>query len=167
MLKTIKSSFLFLLLSAVFNISICFGQETETSTGELKIEGGYIEKLVLEDKNHQALTFENPDEIIKLPVGQYRLLQVYIIGGYSCGFRTSMSGSNLIKIEENKQAAIRAGAPLKQVIETARRGKFLILNYKLIGIDGQNYIRTNIDKKPEFSVYKGNKLIGSGKFQYG
>ena len=57
---------------------------------ELKIEGGYIEKLVLEDKNHQALTFENPDEIIKLPVGQYRLLQVFIIGGYSCGFRTTL-----------------------------------------------------------------------------
>jgi len=150
-----------------FFTSNVLAQENEVKYGELKIQGRYIEKLVLEDKDHQAKEFEKPGEVIKLPIGEYRLLQVHLSGEYSCGFRTTLTGSNIIKIEEDKQLELKAGGPLKQFIETERVGKYIVLNYKLVGIEGENYIKTNLDKQPEFSVYKGKKLIASGKFQYG
>ena len=142
---------------------VVLSQDAETEYGELKIEGSYIEKLVLEDKDHKSIEFNNPGEIIKLPIGQYHLIQVHLTGGYSCGFRTMLTDSFLIEIEENKQAEIKVGGPLEQFIEAERVGKYLVLNYNLVGIDGQNYIRTNLDKQPEFSIYKGSKLISSDK----
>ncbi len=155
----------FIIFSLFSSIGLC--QEAEVGYGELKIQGSYIEKLVLEDNTHKAIEFKNPEEVIKLPVGEYRLLQVHLTGEYSCGFRNSIGGSNLFEIEENKQFELKAGGPLKQFVETERIGKYLVLNYKLLGIDGQNYIKTNLDKKPEFTAYKGNKSVGSGKFEYG
>ncbi len=111
---TAKNWFLGLsiIISALFSqlLSLSFGQEINPEYGDLKIEGSYIEKLVFEDKYYNAVTFDNPGEIIKLPVGDYRLIQVHVAGGYSCGFRTSISDSNFIRIDENKQMELKAGA---------------------------------------------------------
>ena len=171
MIRISKNSILCIVIIQIamfqFFSSVVSAKEEDVKYGELKIQGSYIEKLVLEDKDHQAKEFEKPGEIIKLPVGEYRLLQVHLIGEYSCGFRTSITGSNQIKIEEGKQFEIKAGGPLKQFIETERVGKYLVLNYKLIGIDGENYIKSNLDKVPEFAAYKGNKMVDFGKFEYG
>ena len=145
--------------------SVCLSQEQKKSLGELKIEGSHIEKLVLKRKNGPNETINTPDAIIKLPVGEYSLLESHLKGGYvSLGTSTN----EWIEVSEEKPAVLRVGAPLEQVLEVNRRGKVLILNYKLIGAGGEQYRDPmRPETRPSFTIYKGERKVGSDKFDYG
>jgi hypothetical protein len=61
-----------------------------------------------------------------------------------------------------------AGGPLTNSVDVMRRGKYLALNYRLTGVGG-GYQLVNQDRShpPEFTVYQGDRKIGSGKFEFG
>ena len=62
---------------------------------------------------------------------------------YSVGTKPKpQSESDWIIISKDKPAVLKAGAPLKQIIETSRQGNYLILNYKIIDSDGNPYFKT-------------------------
>lgn len=143
----------------------CRAREQE-SMGQLKLEGEGIQKLVLNRKPGQTETFDKPGEIINLPVGEYRIQQVDLSGGYT--YRAvNLTGQDWIKVAEDKPGVLKIGAPLKQAVEVERRGRVLVLDYKLLGIGGENYRGGNREKPPGFTVYKGKQIIDSGQFQYG
>jgi len=159
-----------LLLSIlIFNvhISVSLAQEQDSASGELKIQSINIEKLVLQDQNGKQKTINDPEQVITLPVGEYSIKQVHLKGGYSCGYRTTMNLSDSISIDSNKQIKLKAGDPLKQIIHINRQGKYLVLSYELLGVDNQKYMNSNREKQPEFSIYKADKLIASGNFEFG
>jgi len=63
----------FVIASVFYNsgVSCCLaGQQV---SGELKLEGNYIEMLVLLRRDGQTEQFNEPGETIKLDVGEYRL----------------------------------------------------------------------------------------------
>lgn len=160
--------FIIILLFLGTGICPCDVQEADkqgSAVGELKLQGKYIERLVLWRKDGRTERFDQPAETIKLPVGEYRLLESYLKGGYTC--RSSRTPYNWITVAEDKPAVFKVGAPLKQTIQVQRKGRILALSYELLGVGGEKYTSRNRSKPPTFAVYKGGKKIDSGKFEFG
>ena len=150
-------------------ICLCEAQEADkqgSALGELKLEGKYIERLVLRRKNGHTERFNQPAETIKLPAGQYRLLEAYLESGYSC-LNIGTPTGDWITVAEDKPAVFKVGAPLKPTVKAQRQGSVLVLNYELIGIGGEIYTDSNRNKPPTFTIYKGDKEIASDKFEFG
>ena len=68
-----------------------------------------------------------------------------------------------------KSVTLAAGGPLNNTVTANRQGRDLRLDYKLLGAGGQAYslVRHGPAVQPEFAVYKGDKKIASGKFEFG
>lgn len=147
-------------------IYLCDAQEAEkqgSALGELKLEGKYIERLVLRRKDGHTERFDRPAATIKLPVGEYRLLEAHLKHGYWFHFLSR----DWVTVDEDKPAVLKVGAPLKQTVKAQRRGRILILNYELLGVGGEIYTGRDRSKPPTFTVYKGDKEITSDKFEFG
>lgn len=138
-----------------------------TNLGELKLQGKHIERLVLRRKDGGTEKFDKPAETIKLAIGKYRLQEVRLQGGYSCGITTPISDADWVTVAEDKPAVLKVGAPLKQGVRVERWGRFLVLNYELLGVGGEKYTQADRNKPPTFTVYKAGKEIASGKFEFG
>jgi hypothetical protein len=147
----------------------CQAQETDrqnSALGELKLQGNYIDRLVLRRKDGRTERFNRPEETIKLPAGEYRLQEVRLEGGYTCRL-LSVSGRDWVTVDEDKPAVLKVGAPLKQTVKAKRQGRILVLDYELVGAGGEKYTSTNRTKPPTLTVYKGDKEIASDKFEFG
>jgi len=165
----LKFSMIILLVSISFfqsqEASQCLAQEQKKALGELKIEGMHIERLVLCRKDGRTEQFDKPQEIIKLAVGEYRLQDVRLKDGYtSNNLRTSTH--NWVVVTDREPAALKVGAPLKQAVKIERRGSILELNYNLTGVGGETYASTR-NKRPAFTVFKGEKKVATGEFEFG
>lgn len=126
------SLFITILLFLEIGICHCDAQEADKqdlALGELKLQGKYIERLVLRRMDGHIERFDQPAETIKLPVGEY-LLDASLKGGYSCRF---LSGDSRVTVTEDKPVVLKFGAPLKQTVKAQRRGRILVLNYELLG----------------------------------
>ena len=158
------------LCALCFAANAVFCQESRKETGqkpaqgELKLEGKYIKQLTLEREGGNKVKFDQPGESIKVAVGKYRLREVQLEGGYACQI---WSDDNWVEVGEDKPAVLKVGAPLKQIAKATRQGRVLALDYKLSGIGGETYVRNERSKPPTFTVYKGDKKIASGTFEYG
>lgn len=139
------------------SIGTSFAQEK----GELRLEGEYIENLVLEGKYGTLKSFRMPAGSIKLPAGEYRLKQVTLKGGYTHNLNVITFKSEWIMVSKDEPAVLKIGAPLKQTVEMKRRGRYLTLNYKLLGAGGESYTNPNGSEPPTFTVYHGDKEIAS------
>jgi len=160
------SKFITILLFLGIGVCLCDAQEADkqsSALGEIKLQGKYIERLVLRRKDGHIERFDQPAETIKLPVGEY-LPEAYLKGGYSCRF---LSRDRRVTVAENKPVVLKVGAPLKQTVKAQRRGRILVLNYELLGVGGEMYTSANRTKPPTFTVYRGDKEIASGKFEFG
>ncbi len=151
-------------------VCLCDAQEADrqnSALGELKLEGKYIERLVLRRKDGRTERFDRPAETIKLPAGEYRLQEARLKAGYTCRIITRFSGSDWVRVAEDKPAVLKVGAPLEQTVKAKRKGRILVLNYELVGAGGEKYTGGDRSKPPTFTVYKGDKEIASDKFEFG
>ena len=146
-----------------FGVSCCLAREQ--ALGKLKIEGKHIEKLVLHRRDGHTKQFNEPAETIKLAVGEYRLQEVRLKGGFTCNsLRTSTY--NWVTVTENEPAILKVGAPLKQTVKIERQGLILVLNYDLTGVGGESYAVAR-SKRPMFTVFKGEKEVTTSEFEFG
>jgi hypothetical protein len=139
-------------------------QYNNQASGEIKLEGEYVERLVLRLQNGRTVRLDRPDETIRLPVGEYSLTEIHLCNGYSC---RPPSRNRRIKVTEDKSSVLKLGAPLTQNVKIQRQGDVLVLNYELLGQGGRNYTSNDRSKPPVFTVYKGDKKIFSDKFEFG
>ena len=160
------SVFLIIVIFSSVGVSLSWAQEQDSALGELKLEGKYIDRLVLQRKDGHREEFSRPAETIKLPVGAYQLWESRLQGGYTC-YASRDSKIDLVTVAPEKPAVLKVGAPLKQIVKAQRRGRILALNYELLGVGGEKYIGGNRSKPPTFTVYKGDKEVASGKFEFG
>ncbi len=164
------SLFITILLFLGTGVCLCDAQEApeqNSALGELKLQGKYIERLVLRRKDGRTERFDRPAETIKLPAGEYRLQEAHLKGGYTCSIITRFSGNDWVRVAEDKPAVLKIGAPLEQTVKAKRQGKILVLDYELVGAGGEKYTGGDRSKPPTFTVYKGNKEIASGEFEFG
>jgi hypothetical protein len=147
-------------------VTTCPAQQQDSIQGELKLEGSHIEQIILRRRDGQTEKLKEPGETINLPLGEYRLQQVNLVGGYA-SWVLKLSEHNWFKVSKDKPVVLKVGAPLKNVIGVKRRGRVLVLDYKLLGIGGESYTGGDRRKPPSFTVYKNDQIIDSDKFQYG
>jgi len=163
---TFFDSFCIILLFIAVGACLCKAQDQKSVLGELKIEGECVERLILLGKDGNSKWFDKPGETIELPVGQYQLQESRLEEGYVCVLGAGIE-NKWITIAENKLAVLKVGAPLKQTLEVKRRGKALVLDYRLIGIGGESYNNNDRNKPPKLIIYNGDEEINSGRFEYG
>ena len=137
-------------------------QQQDPLSGELKLEGKFIQKLILLNTEGQREEVDISGEKTDLPDGKYSVSEIHLEGGYKSRF-----GEQWITISSDEPAVLNAGGPLKSDLKVQRQGRILKLNYKLLGIGGESYTSSNRSTPPQFTVYKGDKAISTGKFEYG
>ena len=72
-------------------------------------------------------------------------------------------------MNDKAPVVLNVGGPLTNSVTASRHGQDLRLDYRLVGAGGQSYQLANQDrsKPPEFAIYKGEKKIASGAFEFG
>lgn len=130
---------------------------------ELKLEGKFIQYIVLIDENNKGQTLNQSEESINLPEGTYRVGQIHLQGGYvNYNYKRRE-----ITLTKDKPATLKIGGPLKQTLDVQRQGTILKLDYKLVGIGDESYTQNDRTKPPQFAIYNGDKQIAAGQFQFG
>ncbi len=156
--------YIWIFLVALFAGSPALGAQSETASGELQIDGGPIERLILLDENGRQKHFDRPGESLPLPPGVYRLHEVALEGGYVCRAHR-VPGDGKIVVEPGRPATLRLGAPLRQTIRVERWGTRMILNYDLLGRGGERYCVPEDSAPPAFAVFRGDRAILSGSLR--
>lgn len=144
------------------------GQSAEDAACELKIEGKFIRRLTLENKNGHLEQIDQPGPKLSLPAGQYRVRQVDLEGGYRHVDPYSAAKTQWFTLAAGRPYQLKLGAPLRPHVKATRVGRFLELDYELLGAGGRKYSPQQPQaNRPQFAVYKGGGRIGSGRFEYG
>jgi hypothetical protein len=160
-------SFAAVLLLLHLGINLSEARDQSSVLGELKLEGKSIVRLILRrEGDNERETFRRPEQIIKLPTGEYSVQEVHLDGGYIC-YASRGPKLHLISVTSDEPTTLKIGAPLKQTVKVNRQGRLLVMNYELLGVGGEQYTGGNSGEPPTFAVYKGDKEIASDKFEFG
>jgi len=142
----------------------------QPALGELKITGNFIQRMILHGDPY-LVVIDQPEPVVKIPAGRYHQPEVWLKKGDAEAHRDSgpLRSEKWFAIDEKKLAVLAAGGPLTNSVSLGRQGKYLRLNYQLLGAGGEVYQSARVDRSqpPEFAVYKGDRKIASGKFAYG
>jgi len=160
----------FFLCAVIITSSAALGNQSDSQSEqpikyELKLEGENIEQLILQSGS-QKQTFDKPGKSIMLEPGTYQISQLQLKGGfrhYPLGDTTQLGP---IQVGPGEAAILKAGGPLEQRLTVRREGQLLTMDYRLIGAAGEGYQFETVHR-PTFTIYKGDKEIASGKFQFG
>jgi hypothetical protein len=143
--------------------------EQKPSLGELRIAGDFVRRVTLEGGPYMVV-IDKPEPVVRVPVGSYGTSKVCLKKGDAEAYLDgrTQSSTGRITVSDSKPAVLTAGGPLTNSVSVSRRGKYLALNYQLVGAGGA-YQLVNQDRShpPEFTIYQGDQKVGSGKFQFG
>jgi hypothetical protein len=144
--------------------------EQSVALGDLKITGQFIQRLTLSSGNY-LVVLDQPAATVKIPTGSYNQPNLRLEQGGTAAylnFNQSPSG-NRISVGDKTPAILVAGGPLTNSVTATRHGQDLLLSYRLIGAGGATYqmVEQNRAHPPEFAVFKGDKKIASGNFEFG
>lgn len=139
---------------------------------ELDIAGSHIDRLTLENQNGHIRHIASPGPRLSLPAGKYCVRQVNLEGGYQ--FIGSSDGeprwftlARRFTLTPESPYQLKVGAPLKPSVRATRWGRFLRLDYQLVDAGRRPYRSEQRTNPPRFTVYRGDREIGSGSFEYG
>lgn len=138
--------------------------------GELRITGKFIQRLVLAGGPY-LVVLDQPAASVQVPTGSYNQRDIRLEQNGNEAFRDSgqsQSGKRF-SVDDKIPAMLNVGGPLTNSVTANRHGQDLRLDYRLVGAGGETYQLANQDrsKPPEFAIYKGDKKIASGKFEFG
>ena len=139
--------------------------------GELKVTGKFIKRMVLSG-SEGVVILDRPDGSVRIPVGSYGRPRVVLEQG---GVMALNDGGQLgspgrqITVGSSAPATVNAGGPLTNMVLVTLHGRDLRMDYRLVGADGEVYGLANPDysRPPMFAIYRGDKEIASGKFEFG
>ena len=135
--------------------------------GTLKLAGKPITSLKLRRaEGGQIEEFRRPEGSIELPLGEYRVQEVQLEGGYTY-YASVGPGRHQGPVVVGQQETLTVGAPLKQTIKIERQGRVLTMSYALLGAGGEQYTGGDRSSPPRFRIYRGDTEIASGEFEFG
>lgn len=144
--------------------------EQPVALGELKITGKFIRRLVLPGGPYLVL-LDQPAGVVKIPTGNYQQPNVRLeqngVEAY-CNSRPQPSGKQF-SVDTKTPAVLDVGGPLINSVSASRHGEDLRLDYRLVGAGGETYQLANENRShpPQFAIFKGDKKIASGNFEFG
>ncbi len=142
--------------------------EQAPKLGELNITGQFVERVTLEGGPY-LVVLDQPGATVKVPVGHYKA-KVFLKRGGAEAYLDgqTQAAARQIAVSEKRPAVLTAGGPLTNSVSVSRHGRNLALSYHLIGAGGAYQMVTqDRSQRPEFTIYQGDKKIGSGKFEFG
>ena len=144
--------------------------EQTVPLGELKIAGKFIQRLVLSGGPY-LVVLDQPAASVKVPTGSYNRPDILLEQNGAeafCNPGLTLVGWR-ISVDDKTPAVLDAGGPLTNSVTASRHGRDLRLDYRLVGAGGETYQLANQNRSqpPEFAVYKGDRKIVSGKFEFG
>ncbi len=139
--------------------------------GDLLITGKHIQRLVLSGSSCLVI-LDRPAERVKVPAGEYTDRPGIILEQGGVKAMTDISGVTSTKgltVATTAPATLAVGGPLTNSILISRHGQVLRMDYRLIGAGGAAYQLANQDrsKPPKYAVYKGDRAINTGTFEFG
>ena len=144
--------------------------EQPVSLGEVKITGKFIRRLVLPGSQYKVI-LGAPGDMVKVPIDSYRQPDLEVAqNGVAAFCQSDNSLPNYpLVVSTNAAAALTAGGPLTNTVIATRQGQELRLDYRLAGAGGEFYQLTRLDrsKPPKFAIYRGEKKVASGEFEFG
>jgi hypothetical protein len=144
--------------------------EQTVPLGELKIAGKFIQRLVLSGGPY-LVVLDQPAASVQVPTGSYNRPDILLEqNGAEAFFNSGQSqAGRRISVDDKTPAVLDAGGPLTNSVTASRHGRDLRLDYRLVGAGGETYQLANQNRSqpPEFAVYKGDRKIASGKFEFG
>jgi len=142
----------------------CRAAESAAPTGTLRIDGTGVQRLQLTDGGGKRHSVEVIDGLAELGPSTYTVTQIYLTNGlYS---RTPKTLA--VEVTDDAEATLKVGGPLTQKIEAKRQGCMLVLSSFTEGVGGVRYSgRPAGGAPPTFEVYKGERKIDDGQFEYG
>jgi len=142
----------------------------QPALGELKINGHFIQRAILPGGPY-LVVLDQPETVVKVPVGKYNRPEVWLKQGDTVAYRPTYAvrPDQGIAVDGNKPGVLTAGGPLTNSVSISRQGKSLRFDYQLLGAGGEVYQLARVDRSqpPEFAVYRGDRKIASGKFEFG
>ena len=132
---------------------------------ELRIEGKFIRHLRLINRRGAPHEISNPGTRVWLPPGEYRLETVELEGGHRCAFDAA-GGEDWFTLGPEKPYRLHV-APLAPKAKVTRKGRFLEFDCELVDTEGQVYSSRNRTDPPRLAIYKGDRQIHTGSFEYG
>ena len=148
----------------------------EPTMGRLVLEGEAIESLILEKRSdyNNPVHLRHPSPGVVIPVGEYRVSEVKLQGGYSCHPPGYIGDSDTDEVREvgwftvgtDKPYVLRIGAPLKPTLKVIRENRTLRMVYSLLDVSEQKhwvYVPESFgsEQMADFTVYRGDQLVGS------
>lgn len=166
--------------------------EQPTGLGKLQITGSFIHRLVLTGEPY-VVVLDQPRASVQIPPGRYQAYRVWLKQAETRAYfeyGLPQSGkANVVQAETGAQmpvvslpppeqavvvdaqrpAVMEVGGPLTNCVSAARRGRNLLLNYRLIGAGGAQYWLAGggIQQPPHFMVSRSGRSLGTGKFEFG
>jgi len=142
--------------------------EASVPMGELSVSGQFVRKLVLRNSEWVVLLSRVADTR-KVPVADYTncRLMIETNGAQATLQEPFLSSGFPCKVNTNKPAVLVAGGPLTNIVQVAKRGRYLSLDYRLVGAGGHPYKLSTLRNEPKFAVYQGDRRLASGKFEFG
>ncbi len=147
--------------------------EQAAPLGDLKITGEHIRRALLKEPNHTAI-FDAPTGTVQVPVGTYTAFQVHLQkGDRGASLKSDFLNRGVTKtitVRAGKPATLAAGGPLTNTVALNRRGSLLVLSHSLVGVGGDAYQLdggADYQHPPTFAIYRGDKQLATGKFEFG
>ncbi len=141
--------------------------ERQDPMGACELAGKDIQRATLTGDGATAVLFD-PIGTLPLPCGDYSSQKI-VLGRTDPQNRFSAERHRNLLIEEGTTATLKMGGPLANRINVARQGRTFELSYSLVGAGGEKYESgiPNYSNPPQFLVYKNDRIVDSGKFEYG
>jgi hypothetical protein len=149
-------------------------QEQPAKLGELQLGGKFLRRVLLTGKPY-VVVLDSPGPLVRVPVGSYSHQVQLRVGNAEAVLDTPFASLGIgqpprsLVISDGKRATLAAGGPLTNSVAAHPQGKYLVLDYRLLGADGRSYRLLNQDrtKPPRFEIYRKGKEVASGDFQFG
>jgi hypothetical protein len=140
--------------------------EQKPALGGIKINGALLNRLVLESEHGYTVVLDTPATEARGPLGTYKLSGIWVKND---GAEARAASTRQVKVTDQSPTLLSAGGPLTNSVSIQRRGKFLVLSYQLVGLDGGTYQLQNEDRSnpPEARIFYKGKQLAAGKFAYG
>jgi hypothetical protein len=142
--------------------------EMNVPLGELRIEGQFIRRLVLQGES--LVLLDSPGPAVMIPEGQYQVRTISVQSGTGSPlFESQPLQLPKFPVYRGSAARLKIGGPLQSSVVAASAGSMLDMRYVLKGAGGEEYgvNSSSARERPGFRILRGGRELAAGKFEFG
>lgn len=148
--------------------------ETSFPTEEVSLASTHVDQLMLfgaDKRDTLAVVLDRPGSVVDIPAETYGKQRIFLDNGKKNGIYMAQSGRDFV-VREGTRSVLKLGTPLTPTVTAEQGGRDLLLQFNLVGLSGEKYLRLDTSRVPENTrprfviAHKGVEVV-TGKFEYG